>query len=232
MHQPLSRALFASLLLLSPLAQATEPSGYNQVSLTAEVRQQLPLDRMRVTLYTEEQGEDPAQLASRITETINAALGQARQQNVQVSLGNRSSYPVHDSKGRSITAWRERAELRIEGSDFPALSKLTGELLSSLQFGNLQFSLSSERRQEAEDALIEDLIARFNQRAGRVGKSLGASDYKLVRLDINTSGGGGMPMPRAYAMRAMSSAPVSPEIEAGSTELVLQATGVIEVQKH
>ena len=226
-------ALLALGLLCTagPLQAAATPDGYNQVSLSSEVRQELPLDRMQVVLYTEAEGRDPAQLASQISEKLNKALQQARgKAGVQVRTGNRQSYPLHDNDGRRITGWRERAEIQLSSADFPALSQLTGELLENLQFGSLNFSLSAEQRSKAEDQLMSQLVERFGERASLVSRSLGASGYRLVRLDIDSAGNESQPMIRGLAMKAMA-APVTPEVEAGTTELVLRATGVIEVQK-
>ncbi|MCZ7019136.1 SIMPL domain-containing protein, partial [Salmonella enterica] len=92
----------------------------------AEVSQEVARDKMIVTLYTESQNADPAKLAAEITNTMNKALGQAREvKAVTLRQGSRNSYPIYDSKNQKITGWRERAELRLESADFPALSKLT-----------------------------------------------------------------------------------------------------------
>ncbi|EGH48064.1 hypothetical protein PSYPI_39599, partial [Pseudomonas syringae pv. pisi str. 1704B] len=99
------------LLLLSSLPAMAEEVRYNQISLRAEVNQEVQRDLMLVTLYTEAQDSDPAKLAAQITETLNKALGQARQvKDVKIRQGSRNSYPVYDDKGQKITGWRERAE--------------------------------------------------------------------------------------------------------------------------
>ena len=122
-------ALLITSLETSSAVLASEQS-YNQVSLRAEAHQEVAHDQMQVILYTEEQGTDPARLAADITKALNQAVSTARKHpSVNVKLGSRSSYPVHDSKGQKITAWRERAELRLESTDFSTLSALTGELL-------------------------------------------------------------------------------------------------------
>lgn len=122
----LGAATFASACVMA------EDVHYNQVSVRAEVNQQVQRDLMTVTVYTESQNTDPAKLAAAVTETLNKALGEARQvKEVTIRQGSRNSYPIYDDKGQKITGWRERAELRLESPDFAALSKLTGELLGS-----------------------------------------------------------------------------------------------------
>ncbi len=177
---PATRFLPAALLLMSgALAQlpahADEPR-YNQVSLRAEVSSEVARDLMHVTLFTESQSEDPAQLAAQTTRTLNAALERARKaKGVTVSQGNRNSYPVYSEKGERISGWRERAELRLESADFAALSQLTAELMQTLKMGEMRFSVSDVIRKENEDALLENAVAAFRARAELATRALGAA---------------------------------------------------------
>ena len=225
-------ALAATALATLPAHADTEAPRYNQISLRAEVNQEVQRDLMLVTLYTEAQDTDPARLAAQVTETLNKALGQARQvKDVKIRQGNRNSYPVYEEKGQKITAWRERAELRLESADFAVLSKLTGELLNELKMGGMDFSISAPTRKASEDALLKDAVAAFKTRAQLVTEALGGTGYKLVNLNLNTSG---YPQPylRAPAMMMKSSredAAPTPDIEAGTSQVTVAADGVIEV---
>lgn len=223
---PRSIALLACIACLPAIA---DEQHYNQISLRAEASSEVVQDRMHVTLYTESQHEDPAQLAAQTTQTINKALQRARQvKGVEVSQGSRSSYPVYEEKGQQITGWRERAELRLESSDFAALSKLTGKLMQDLQMGSMQFSVSDAIRKENEDALLKDAVAAFRARAQLATEALGGSDYRIVSLNLG-NGGGYQPERRNFAMKSMDSMP-TPEIEAGTRQISINAEGVIEVQ--
>lgn len=224
----LGAALFSTLLATG--VQADE-ARYNQISLRAEVSREVPRDRMQVMLYTESQGQDPAALASDTTKTLNAALEQARKvAGVDVSLGNRNTYPVYEDQGRAINAWRERGELRLESADFAALSKLTGELLGNLKMGNLQFTIADGTRKKQEDALFKDAVAAFKARAQLATEALGGSGYRIVNLDLGTSGvPQPLPMLRMSAMKAASDA-VTPDVAPGTTTVEVTAGGTIEVQ--
>jgi predicted secreted protein len=188
---------------------------------------------MHVTLYSEAQDSDPAALAAQISKTLNASIAQARKvKGISVASGSRNSYPVYDDKGQKITAWRERAELRLESADFSALSKLTGDMLQTLKMGGMSFSIADDTRKTHEDALLKDAVAAFKARAQLATEALGGSGYKLVSLNLN-SGGFQRPMPmRMEAMKgaAMMDAAVTPEIEAGTSQVNINADGVIEVQ--
>ncbi|WP_289141072.1 SIMPL domain-containing protein [uncultured Pseudomonas sp.] len=214
-------------------ALATDQLHYNQISLRAEVSQEVARDKMIVTLYTESQNTDPAKLAAEVTTIMNKALGEAREvKGVTLRQGSRNSYPIYDNKNQKITGWRERAELRLESADFPALSKLTGELLNTLKMDNMDFAIADATRKSSEDALLKDAVAAFKARAQLATDALGGKGYKIVNLNFNTNGypmpyarNGGMMMKAA----AMDSAP-TPEVEAGTSQVSMSADGVIEVQ--
>ncbi|PVZ12359.1 MULTISPECIES: SIMPL domain-containing protein [unclassified Pseudomonas] len=232
-HRYRPALLLAAGLLLSPLAGA-EALNYNQVSLRAEATREVPRDLMNVTLYTEDQGRDPAQLAKGVSETLNKALAQARAvEGVTVRVGTRQSYPVYDDKGQKITAWRERAELRLESQDFPALSKLTGELQQSLKLSGMSFDIAHATRKENEDALLKEAVADFKARAQHVAEAMGGTGYRVVSLNLDSDGQVRFPVaPAPMMMKAAraDSAPVTPDVEAGTTEVQINASGVIEVQ--
>jgi predicted secreted protein len=227
-------ALFAlGAATLASLPALAEEVHYNQVSVRAEVSQEVQRDLMMVTLYSEAQDTDPAKLAAHITETMNKALGQARQvKDITIRQGSRNSYPIYDDKGQKITGWRERSELRLESADFAALSKLTGELLEDLKMGGMDFAISPPARKASEDTLLKDAVAAFKNRAQLVTDALGGNGYKLVSLNLNTSG---YPQPyqRAPVMMmkaARAESAPTPEVEAGTRQVSVNADGVIEVQ--
>lgn len=226
--------LIASGLLASLPALAADEPRYNQVSLRAEVSKEVARDLMVVTLYTEAQDNDPGKLAKQVTDVMNKAVQQARTvKDVKISQGSRNSYPVYDNKGQKINGWRERAELRLESADFPALSKLTGELLQDLKMGGMDFSIAPTTRKTSEDALLKEAVDAFKARAQLATEALGGSGYKVVNLNLNSSG-----YPRPYlrsapmAMKAMSAdeAAPSPDVEAGTSEVSMNADGMIEIQ--
>ncbi|MBD0702225.1 SIMPL domain-containing protein [Pseudomonas sp. PSB1] len=213
-------------------ALAADELHYNQISLRAEASQEVARDLMIVTLYTEEQNTDPAKLAAAVTTTLNKAIGQAKQvKDITLRQGSRNSYPVYDNKGQKITGWRERAELRLESADFAALSKLTGELLTDLKMGGMDFTISTATRQTSEDALLKDAVNAFKARAQLATEALGGKGYKIVNLNLNSNG---YPQPYMRPQMMMKAAPmdaesVTPEVEAGTSKVNMTADGVVEV---
>ncbi|MFS4427214.1 SIMPL domain-containing protein [Stutzerimonas stutzeri] len=218
---------------LSSLPVAADEVRYNQIALRAEVSQEVAHDLMHVTLYTEAQDSDPTKLAAEITRTLNAAVEKARQvEGVKISLGSRHSYPVYDDKGQQITAWRERAELRLESTEFAELSQLSAELQGSLKMAGMDFTIADATRKQHEDALLKKAVDAFRARAELATQALGGKGYKLVSLNLN-SAGFPQPMPRMGAMKGMAMMEASvpaQDVEAGTSQVNYNAEGVIEVQ--
>jgi len=233
--------LLSSAALFGLSARADNSAGsetlrYNQVSLQAHAQRDVVHDLMRVTLYSEVQGADPARLATQTTRTLNAATGQARQvAGVVIQTGSRTSYPVRDKDGKRIIAWRERAELHLESADFAALATLTSELLGELKMANRHFMISKSSRKTHEDSLLQEAIAAFGERARLAAQALGGKGYRLVSLNLD-SGGFNAVRPQRMAAPMMASASAystndAQQIEAGTSEVRMTASGVIEVQR-
>jgi len=229
---------FAPALILSALtslpALAEEAPRYNQVALHAEASREIARDLMRVSLYAEAQHKDPGQLSGNLTRILNSAVERARQvAGVKISLGNRNSHPVYDEQGRRIVAWRERAELNLESTDFASLSQLSAELLSGeLKIGGMRFAIAEATRQKGEDELLQDAVKAFKARAWLATQALGGSGYKLVSLNLNSTETTPLPFPRMAMVKSMERSASAPaqEIEAGSSQVSVNADGVIEVQ--
>lgn len=231
-HFALALMVAGSLQLTTAFA---DDQNYNRVTLQAEASAQIPHDLMHVTLYTEARDQNAASLAQEVTSTLNQAISQSKDApNVKLSMGNRNSSPLYDDKGKKIIAWRERAELRLESTDFAQLSTLTGQLLQQgLSMGSMRFSIAATTRKLHEDQLLEQAIAAFDNRAQLATRSLGGKSYRLVQLDLANQGGYQPPM---YSRAVMMSAPAmadesTPTVEAGNSELKVAASGVIEIHK-
>lgn len=224
--------LIAGLTTSTGLYASEQP--YNQISLRAEAQQEVAHDQMQVILYSEAQDTDPARLADTVTKALNHAVETARKHpQINVKLGNRSSYPVYDSKGQKITAWRERAEVRLESTEFSELSTLTAELLKTLKMTNMQFSIAPKTRISSEDKLLKEAISAFQARAKLVAEAFGSTSYKVVNLNLNSSGFSRPPMYAGSARMMVSTMAdqesTVPEIEAGSSQVSIMADGVIEI---
>ena len=160
------------------------------MSFSVERSREVANDWVTAVVGTSDEDSDAARLADRVNKTMNWALDIAKQaRGVEVKSGGYTTHPVHDKDGK-IARWAASQDLILEGSDVDAVSELVGKLQSKLLLRSIAFSVSPETRRKTEDALIGDVLTAFQERAKRVSAGLGARDYELVSLSIQTPGGG------------------------------------------
>jgi predicted secreted protein len=222
---------FLVTMLFVPLAaaaQAPEPL-FNLVTLNAQAEREVPNDLLSATLAAEAEGADPAQLSAEINRTMQSALAVAKAYGaVRTRSGNYQTFPIYD-KNR-VSRWRVRQELRLESTEFAAATELIGKLQASLVVAGMTLSVSPESRRQAENALIPEALAAFEQRARLVREAMKAKGHRM--RDLQISGGGSMypvPFAAARSVSASASAP-SPAIEAGITRILITVSGTIQLQ--
>jgi predicted secreted protein len=225
-------ALGLALALAIAGAAAAQPvpaDPKNRVSFSVERSREVANDWVTAVVGTSDEDSDAARLADRVNQTMNWGLGVAKQaRGVSVKSGGYTTQPVHDKNGK-IARWSASQDLVLEGSDVDAVSELVGKLQSKLLLRGISFSVSPETRRKNDDALIGEVLTAFQERAKRVSAGLGARDYELVSLSLQTPGGGPVPM---YARAEMMMDKVTqPSFESGQSTLSVRADATIEIEK-
>jgi len=220
--------LIVALLPFTPL-QAESTDHYDRVTITVERQREVANELMQLQLAVELERDDPAALADETNRAMAWALKRVkREQEIVAKSGGYSTYPLQ-RKGRQI-GWRSSQSLNLESANVSLLSTLAGELQEKLVVKSVSFSITEATRHSEEAALIEEVMHAFTERAELVQKTLGAAGYRLVELNLGSSGGA---QPRQRMMMAESfsrtAAPVA--VESGNTRLTSRATGVIELQR-
>jgi len=230
MRSVLCALLLTPLFIPLPLAaQAPAETLFNLVHLNAQAEREMPNDLLGATLSAEAEGADPAQLADGVNRSMQRALAAAHgYRAVKTQSAGYQTIPVYD-KNR-VARWRVRQTLRIESADFSAATELIGKLQSSLMLTSLTFSVSGESRRKAENALIAEALAAFDERARVVRDAMQAKGYRV--RDLQVSPGGVPPRPIvAMAARALSADSMTPPaVEPGSTRLHISVSGTIQLQ--
>jgi predicted secreted protein len=217
-------------LLFAPLAAAAQSPEtlFNLVSLNAEADREIPNDLLTATLVAEAEGADPAQLADGVNRAMQRALSTAvAAKSVKAQSGAYQTIPIYD-KNR-VARWRVRQELRLESADFAAATELIGKLQASLMVTGMTLSVSAAARRKAENALIAEALAAFEERARVVRDAMKAKGYRMRDLQVSA---GGNPPPRpmlAMAARTLQEG-APPAVEAGTTRLVVNVSGTIQLQ--
>ena len=143
-----------SLTLLSPVSMAGQKTKtYDRIQLSAEASMPVENDTLTAQLYAQREGSDLSQLADEVNRKISQAVQRVKQvEGVSLQTQGYQTYPVYQQQ--RVTGWRVRQSLRLESRDSAALSRLLGELQSGLALESLQYSVSPEQRQAAEEQLI------------------------------------------------------------------------------
>ena len=214
---------------LAPAFADDSAIHYDQISLSVTAEDRIGNDILVATLFAQHEAERQADAASEVNQVMSWALKQSGSfpSIAQQTLGYTVS-PVY--KNQRISAWRSRQQLQLRSSDQAGLTKLLGVLQERLGVQAIGYEISVPAREAATDRLVDEAIDRFNDRASRVARQMGRNGYRLVRMDIGTSGSR-PPVMRAMAMRADRAESVAaPAIDAGEQTVTVTISGVIELE--
>jgi predicted secreted protein len=207
------------------------PPFYNVVTLEASATSDMPADTLTATLFAEEQGPDPGQLAAKVNARIEEALAKAKSEpKVEAHSGNYQTTPVYD-RSNQITGWRIRADVILESRDFKAIGALAGQLQPTLKLWSMTFSLSRRAREAAEATLTNEALTRFQERARAIAKTLGFPGHSLGQITVRTEGPvQPVPMFRAAAAGMAEGLPPPPgpvPVEPGKGAVTVVVSGTV-----
>jgi predicted secreted protein len=230
-----TRALsLLSLSLATLLAQAETPAPVaNQLSLSASASTEVGNDVLVITFSTQREGADPAMVQAHLAQALNAALAEARKLarpgQVDISTGNFSVQPRYAPKGEPMK-WQGVAELRAEGKDFDALTRLVGRI-QTLSVAQVGYRLS----REAQDKVLADVsaqaIARFRSQAEAYAKAFGYTAVSIRAVEVSTSEATAPPTPRfRMAASDVAAAPPALPVEAGKSNVSATVSGSVQMK--
>lgn len=227
------RRLVLMISLLIPAAVSAQtpcPPPEDVVGLQAAAEREVANDLLQATLYAELEGADAAALAARVNRLTKAALDAARGvAGVKVESGAYQTFPVYGDQG-TFKAWRVRHELSLESRDFAAASALIGRLQGQqMRLGGLQFTTAPETRRQAENALIQEAVHAFRQRAGVAQAALGKGSYRVREVQIQTEGGMPSPYP-VMEMRASAKVADAPAFSPGESTVRVNVSGTVQME--
>ncbi len=231
---PLAVCLAASLLAAPAFSHDSHERDENRaprLSLQAQASSEVIQDTVEITLATELEGADQADVAKRLTAQLNATLSAARgTTGVQARNGAYRLWPNTDRDGK-ITAWRGRAEVVLESEDLPAAASLAAKLSDGMQIANISFSLSPQARAAEEKRLLEEAAKAFSQRASDAARAFGFSGYTIRNIDLGGSGTVFSKRPELAMARASFGADAAPpELEAGMATVTVSVQGEVALQ--
>ena len=222
--------LFILLLLVSATAtaQVSQQPFFNVVTLDASATAEVPSDTLTITLFTEEQGPDPTELAAKVNTRLEQALAKAKSEaTVQAHSGVYQTNPVYD-RANQITGWRIRAELILESREFKAVGVLAGRLQPAMKVSAMMFSLSRATREKVEASLLTEALGKYQDKARVIAKGLGFPGFTLGQVAIHSDGPPMQPVAyRRVAMAAMADAAPPVPTEGGNNAVTVSVSGSV-----
>ena len=132
---------------------------------------------------------------------------------------------------QSISGWRVRQSIRLESTEVAALSALVGEMQRRLSIASLSYAVSPARRDAVESRLIAEALNRFRRRGEQIELELGRTGYRIVNMDVITSGESSISPIRMRANTMMeSNMATAPSLEPGVQSVSVQVSGTIELE--
>ena len=229
---PTWAAVLLTVAVLQAQAQPAVPVA-DQLSLSASASTEVTNDVLVITFSTQREAADAATVQAQLSAALNAALAEARKVarpgQVDVSTGNFSVQPRWAAKGEPIK-WQGTAELKAEGKDFDALTRLVGRI-QTLSVAQVGYRLSREARDKVQGDVSAQAIARFRSQAEAHARAFGFAAVTIRAVEVSTSDASAPPMPRfraASADMAVAGAPLP--VAAGKSEVSAVVSGSVQMK--
>jgi predicted secreted protein len=230
-------ALLTAVVLMPTRSAAQSPPPQDVLSLSASASTEVTRDVMNLVLSTTREGVEPQAVQAELSKALLAALLEARKLakpgQVDVSTGNFSLFPRYAQNAQKggkngISGWQGTAELRIDGTDMQAISSLVARI-DSLSVARVGFSLSREAREQVEDQVAAEAIARFRSHAEAYARQFGFTSVSVREVQIN-SNDQMPPMMMMKDSRAMAASAEALPIEAGKATVTATVNGSVQMK--
>lgn len=222
----LNTFVLISLFSVSTACAHEDAAYYDRIHLSASATAQLANDTMVATVYAEEEGSKAVELSTLVNKKIHWGLDLVKKHpGIKHQTNSYTTHPVY--KNNKINGWRVRQSLQLESKDMALMSEVLGQLQNKLALGSMQFSISPESRNAQDKILIDEALESFENRSQQVVAKLRRKNYKIVDINISTSGSRNI-RPQ-YEMRAMSMAS-EPAVSAGEQTVSVTVSGKIELE--
>jgi len=227
---PLILAFVAAVAGTASAAAHDAAPTYDRINFRVTASRDVDNDTLVAVMYHERSGQKPASMADEVNRTIAWAVDLAgKTSGIKVQTLQYRQEPIY--RNQIISGWKVRQSIRLESEDVAALSELVGELQSRLSVSSLRYTISAEVRRKVEDELITEALDRFKRRGKLISREIGRPDYRIVNIDIATSGGSPAPVRmRTVSAMAESGSVTAPTLEPGVQSVTVSVSGTIELE--
>lgn len=209
--------VLASILVLSacqsPISQ-NNTLHYNILEFQEQARVNVPNDTMHIVFAIQEQHANRQQASQAVNRKLANLQNKLKQfKQLKIELGNRNVYPQY-GRNNQISHWEDNVELRVQSTDFDAMSQIIADSQSDAMLRGVSFSVSPEKRTQAIEQASDQALNAIRQRAAFLSKKMGFSGYQIVKVELNDSFEQNQPHQRkmAYGNAAMLTQAAAPEM--------------------
>jgi predicted secreted protein len=227
--RPLVIALVVAFGTAKTAIAYENPQSYDRINFQVSAAEEVANDTLEVIMYSERSGQKPSTIADEVNRNISWAVDLAKKsEGIKVQTLHYRQDPLYSNQ--SISGWKVRQSMRLESTDAESLSALIGEMQGRLSVASLRYTVSPTLREKVERRLIGEALNRFKNRGEQITTELGRTGYRIVNMDVITSGQSSAPVHlRAAAMMADSEV-AAPSIEPGVQSVGVQVSGTIELE--
>ena len=226
--QPLAITLFVAFSIIESAVAHEIPQSYDRINFQVSAVEEVANNTLVAIMYSERSGQKASTIADEVNRSISWAVDLAKKgDTIKAQTLHYRQDPLYNNQ--SIIGWRIRQSIRLESMDVESLSALIAELQARLSVASLRYTISPTRRDEVERRLIAEALSRFKSRGEQIKVELGRSDYRIVNLDVITSGQSPAPVRMRAAAMMESSSVAPPAIEPGAQTIRVQVSGTIEL---
>ena len=227
--QPLVITLLAVFVATKTAVAHETHQSYDRINFKVSAIEEVENDTLVVVMYSERSGQKPSTIADEVNRDIGWAVDLAKKSSaIKVQTLNYRQNPLYNNQ--SISGWKIRQSIRLESTDAASLSALIGEMQGRLSVASLRYIVSPMLRNKVERRLIAEALNRFKSRGEQIKVELGRTGYRIVNIDIITSGQSSAPMRMRAASMMEDSAVAAPSIEPGVQTVNVQVSGTIELK--
>ena len=227
--QPRVIALFVAFVTTKTAVAHETPQSYDRINFQVSAVEEVENDTLVVVMYSERSGQKPSTIADEVNRNIGWAVDLAKKSSaIKVQTLHYRQDPLYNNQ--SINGWKIRQSIRLESTEAASLSSLIGEMQGRLSGASLRYTVSPTRRNKVEHRLIAEALNRFKSRGEQIKVELGRTGYRIVNIDVITSGQSSAPIRMRAAAMMEDSAVAAPSIEPGVQTVSVQVSGTIELK--
>lgn len=215
---------------------SVEKKQASNFSFSTKVTRSVEQDLMQATVYSQKSGKSLPELKKSVSQNLNQVLELAKKHPaIEVQAEGISNNANYNNK-RNINGWQAYGSVSLKSKDFEAMAEVLENLGKDVAIQSIYFSVSPEKVASLEEEMLLEVIKKFQAKAETIQKALGAKQYRLSMVNLQTPSDGGyeygscMASAMYVAEQAAMGKSADMPLEAGKTTISASASGSVDFE--